>query len=153
LFEYRNSDFHQILSFNMGVKSVPKSLSDKYEKRGQSELRDVAKSKHYIPYILYAFPFKGHYFIVADDEFTNCYAINIQNKKTYNNGTLSTYFNLPEKKSLKHPGGVQDDLIIFHCNPSDFFDSKTSMAAKEIQIAGHNIEVNQDDNPILIIIQ
>lgn len=153
LFEYRNSDFDQILSFDLGEKAVPKSLSNKFEKQKKCDLRNEAKSKHFIPFLLYAFPFKGHYFIGADDKDFNCYAINIQNKKIYNNGTISSYFNLPEKGSLRLPCGIQDSLIIFHCNPSEFFDSKTNADAKEIQVAGHNIEVNQDDNPFLIIVQ
>ena len=152
LFEYMDSDFHQILSLDIGKKSVPKSLSNKFEKHNYYRLRENAKSKNFIPFILYAFPFKGYYFIGADDKDINCYAINMQNNKIYNNGAISSYFNLPEKVSLRLPKGIQDSLIIFQCPPLEFFDSKTKVNAKEIQIAGHQIEVNQDDNPFLIIV-
>lgn len=153
LFEYRNSDFDEILAFDMGEKAVPMSFSNKFEKQNQCDLRKEAKSKDYIPFLLYAFPFKGHYFIGADDKDFNCYAINMQNKKIYNNGKISSFFNLPEKGSLKLPCGIQDDLIIFHCNPSEFFDSKTDENVKEIKIAAHQIKVNQGDNPFLIFVQ
>ncbi len=153
LFEYRNSDFQQILSFDLGEESVPKSLSNKFEKQNHCDLREEAKSRHFIPFLLYGFPFKGHYFIGTDDEDFNCYAINSKNKKIYNNGALPSYFDLPEKESLTLPRGIQDTLIIFQCNPSEFFDTKTNLDVKRIQIAGHTIEVNQDDNPFLIIVE
>ncbi len=153
LFEYRDSDFQQILSINVGKRSVPPSLSNKFEKQNRYALREEAKSRHFMPYMLYAFPFKGYYFIIADDEDLNCYALNMQDQKIYNNGVLSSYFNLPKKKSIEFPCGIQDNLIIFQGNPSDFFDPEINMDSKEIQIAGHKIEVDRDDNPFLIIVQ
>ena len=90
---------------------------------------------------------------MIDDDKVSCYAINSKNKNIYRNGALYSYFNLPDKESLKFVAGVQDNLIIFHCNPSDFFDSKTHKLSKEINIANHKIKINQNDNPFLIIIQ
>lgn len=153
LFEYRNSEFRQILSFDTGKQTVPQSLADKFEKQDYHELRKEARSRNFIPFILYAFPFKGYYFIGVDDKEFNCYAMNIQNKKIYNNGALPSCFNLPDKESLKFPRGIQDSLIIFQCTPSDFFDSGINVNTKEIQIAGREIEINQNDNPFLIIVQ
>ena len=153
LFEYNDSGFNQILSFDIGNKSVPKRLSDKFSQKKRSMMREEAKSHNFVPFIMYAFHFKGYYFVVVDDENYNCYTINSNNKNIYHNGSLPSYFNLPNKESLKFLSGIQDDLIIFHSNPSDFFDSKTQETSKEISVANHKIEINQYDNPFLIIIQ
>lgn len=152
LFEYQDSDFYPILSLDFGEK-VPKSVSNKFENQDHCELRGAAKSRHLIPFMLYAFPFKGYYFIIADDEDLNCYALRMRDKQVYNNGVISSYFNFPKKKSIEFPCGIQDNLIIFQSNPSEFFDPKINVNTKEIQIAGHKIEVNQDDNPFLIVVQ
>lgn len=153
IFKYKNSDFQQILSIDMGEKSVPSSLSNKYENQNHCELRKEAKSRHYVPFILLAVPFKDHFFIVADDDDMNCYAINMNSREIYNNGTLASYFNLPDKSSLKLPCGIQDNLIIFQCTPTDFFGSKSNENIMEVQIANHKVSIRQDDNPFLIIVQ
>ncbi|MFA7491883.1 MAG: 6-bladed beta-propeller [Mariniphaga sp.] len=153
LFEYEGSNFHQILSLNIGKLAVPPRVSSKFEESRQCDLRDEAKSLHYAPFMLYGFKFKGNYLIGIDDKDINCYAINSTSKKVFHNGTLSSYFNLPDKKSLKLITGVQNDLIIFNCNPSDFFDSKTQGETKEIQIHTHKIKINRNDNPFLMIIE
>jgi hypothetical protein len=153
LFEYKGSDFRQILSLDIGKQAVPPRVSSKFEERRHCDLRDEAKSLHYSPFMLYGFKFKGNYFIGIDDENTNCYAINSTNKKVFHNGTLFSYFNLPDKESLKLISGVQNDLIIFRCNPSDFFDSETKVDTKEIQIHDHKFKIDRNDNPFLIIIE
>jgi hypothetical protein len=153
LFEYGDSDFHQILSFDIGKKAVPQSLINKFEERKPCDLGDEAKSLHYAPFMLFGFHLKGYYFIVIDDEDINCYAVKSTSKKVYHNGSLFSYFDLPKKKSLKIVAGVQNDLIIFFCNSYDFFDSEKQVDKKEIQIHNHKFQIDRNDNPFLIIIE
>lgn len=153
LFEYRDLDFHKILSFDIGEKAVPKSISDKFEKEGQCNLREESKSRHFAPFMLFSFCFKGYYFAVIDDNEFNCFAISQANNTIYHNGTLPSYFGLPDNKSLRLSSGIQDNSIIFQCSPLDFYDSKDETGSKEINIANHKILINQDDNPFLIIVQ
>jgi hypothetical protein len=153
LFEFVNSDFNRLFSLDLGKKSVPKSLSKKFKKQNPCEMGSEARLQHYIPYILYSFPFKDYYFIIADDNEINCYAICMNTIEVYKNGRLSGYFNLPDIKSLKTPCGIQDDKIIFSCSSADFFESNEDETAKEVMIAGKNITIRIDDNPFVVIIQ
>lgn len=153
MFEYRNNDFRKIFSIDLGKESVPKSLPEKYRDGHNCDLQDEAKSRNLTPFLLAAFPFKGYYFIITDDAKTNCYALNMQNHKIFNNGNLSSYFNIPDKKSLRFPCGIQDNFIILQYNPIDFFEYEKSDKLKEIHIAGQKIKIQQNDNPFLVIVQ
>lgn len=70
----------------------------------------------------------------------------------YNNGTIPSYFNLPDIPSLRIPLGIEDDNIIFSCSPSDFFINGDVETKKEIRIDEQNIKIKLDDNPFLIIV-
>ena len=153
LFKFNNSDFVQILSFNIGKKAVPKSFSDKFIKKQPYSLRNNAKKHHYAPYLLYGFLFKGYYFIGIDDDNLNCYAINSTTKEVYHNGSLPSYFNLPDKESFKYLRGTQENKIILQGVPYEFFDNKTQDTTREIQIKNHKLKINIDDNPFLVIIE
>jgi len=153
LFEYRDHDFHKILTFDIGEKAVPKRISDKFGKEGQCNLREESKSRHFVAFTLFSFCLKGYYFAVIDDDEFNCYAISQENNTIYHNGTLPSYFGLPNYKSLRLLSGIQDNTIIFQCSPLDFYESKEETGSKEIIIANHKILVNKDDNPFLIIVK
>lgn len=155
LFEFKGkeSGFQPVFTFDIGELTVPKSLSGKFENGNYWKLRDEAKSLNYAPYQLFGFKFKEYFFIGIDDENINCYAINSRNQKIYHNGALSSYFNLPDKQSLKLAAGIQNNRIIFQCNPSEFFDLKTQVETMEINIHKHTININRMDNPFLIVIE
>lgn len=151
LFEYMNSDFQKIFTLDLGKATVPKRLTRKLRKNKNCNFRNEAKSKNYIPYILYSFPFQEYFFVITDDENYNCYAVDIVNNIVYNNGSLSSYFNLPNIKSFMTPRGIHNDNIIFSFNPIDFFEPDTSDSIKEIFIAGQKITALIDDNPYIVI--
>lgn len=154
LFEFRNNNLYQMFSFDLGNRTVPKSLVNKCASNAKyCNLRDESKTHNYVPFLLYGFRFKDYYFSVIDDKNMNCYVINNKNNKIYNNGALYAYFNLPEKESLKLLGGIQDNLLTFYSNPSEFFDSEDQSDTKEIQIHDHKFKINQNDNPFLILIE
>ncbi len=106
LFEFLNNNLYQVFSFDLGNRTVPKSVVNKCASNSKyCNLREEAKTRNYVPFLLYGFRFKEYYFTVIDDKSMSCYAINIKNNEIYNNGALYTYFNLPEKESLKLLGG------------------------------------------------
>jgi hypothetical protein len=152
IFQYLNSKFTKIATLDLGEKSIPKSFYQNYINESPCKMGKEAKKKHYIPYILYSFPFNEFFFVITDDDTRNCYSINLKNNEVFNNGTLPNYFNLPDIPSLRIPLGIQDDKIIFSCIPSDFFKKGGNETIKEIRIAEQNIEVKLDDNPLLIIV-
>ncbi len=96
LFEYENSNFKQKLYIDLGNKTIPKKFIKNYQKRQPCDFGKDAKSKHYIPFMLLGFEFKQYYFFVVDDDNRNCFVINSENNKVYQNGDLSSYFNLPD---------------------------------------------------------
>ncbi len=154
MFEYEKHDFYQTFSFDLGNRVVPKSVINKCTSNSTyCNLRDEAKKHNYVPFLLYGFRFKEYYFIVVDDKHINCYAIDDKNNRIYNNGALFTYFNLPETESLKLLGGIQDNLLTFYANPSEFFNLEDQSDIKEIQIHDHRFEINRNDNPFLILIE
>lgn len=153
IFKYVNSDFKKVLTFDFGNRSVPSKFAEKFKGGNTCDFQNYAKSRNFIPYLYASFPYKGYFFIVADDEKTNCYAVDMKNREMFYNGPLYTYFNLPNKETLRFPCGIQDELITFQCNATDFFESTINEDVKEIQIAGYKLEIKQDDNPILIVVQ
>ena len=154
LFEFRNDHLNQLFSLDLGNRKVPNSLVNKCLSNSKyCNLRDEAKTRSYVPFLLYGFHFKDYYFTVIDDKNMNCYAINKRNNRIYNNGALYTYFNLPAKESLKLLGGIQNNLLIFYSNPSDFFELEDQSNTKEIQINDHIFDVAQNDNPFLILVE
>ncbi len=151
LFEYNDSDFDHILSFEITKNALPKSFIQKNMR--PCDLREKAKKHHYAAYMLYGFLFKGYYFIGIDDDDLNCYVINRETKEVYRNGALPSYFGLPNKESFKYLRGVQEDLLLFQCVPSDFFGKKSKITTKEIYIGNHTVEVNINDNPFIVIVE
>ncbi len=151
LFEYSNSGFDKILTIDLGSRFVPASISDQYKDKNHCELRKKAKLRHYIPYITSAFMFKGHYFVVVDDDKQNCLAMNRVSQVVYNKGPLHSYFNLPDKQSFKYIVGVQEDMLIFSCNPLEFLDAGADAAAAKI--GKHNVMINSNHNPFLVLVR
>jgi hypothetical protein len=153
LFEYENDDFHQLFSFDIGTKMVPPDLAKKYLLNNRSAFRKETKRRNYIPQLLFSFYFQGFYFIGVDDEKYTCYAINKTSPQViYQNGTLSSYFKLPELKSLRLPVGLQKNFIVMVCNPSDLFDKKTKESSKTIKLHDKSISININDNPFLLVL-
>ena len=155
LFEFKNEKlgFQPILSFDIGKLAVPKKFSNKFEKGKYCDFRDEAKLLNLAPFLLSGFKFKEFFFIVVDDENLNCYAINSKNKKVYHNGTLPSYFNLPDKNTFRLVAGIQNNMVIFKGNPFEFFDSKSQVDTMEINIDLNKFIINRTDNPFLVIVK
>jgi len=155
LFKYENKNFEKILSFDLGEREVPLRFSKKFLGRGKRHIfADEARLNGYVPFLLYSFYFKGYYIAIVNDEKSNCYAIDEKDyARVYNDGQLSSYFGLPNIKSLRFPRGVQDNNLIFSCNPLDFFDLNPEIKSKIVTIGNQNITLNYDENPFLIIVK
>ncbi len=155
LFQYKNESFVKIISLDLGNRKVPEDFAKRFYDHNRSAFRDEAKRRKYVPVLTYAFYYGGYYLIGIDDDSSSCYAINSSNfNEVYENKSLSSYFGLPEIPSLKFPPvGFQEDMILFGCDVSDFFDELTPGSTKTIEIANINKKVCIDDNPIILIIR
>jgi hypothetical protein len=106
----------------------------------------------YVPQLLFAFQFRGFYFVGLDDETKSCYAIDEANvNDIYLNGSLYSYFGLPEVPSLSLPVGMQENSLIFACNPSELFEDLNE-GSKTLEIGDAKVQVNYTDNPVLIVL-
>ncbi|MDY0197762.1 MAG: 6-bladed beta-propeller [Tenuifilaceae bacterium] len=153
LFEYENTNFKRLISFDLDHKGVPRKFYKQFENQNRSAFREESKSRNYAPFLLYAFPFNDYFLVGIDDNNYSCYAINRNNNaKIYHTGSIPSYFNLPDAKSLRVPKSIQNDLISFSCNPIDFFEPDEEQQSKTIRLGIQNIEVRYSDNPIIIII-
>lgn len=153
LFEYSDGDFIKQISFDLGDRSVPKHFYKQFQIQNRDIFREEAKNKGFVPFMLFAIPFEDYYLVGIDDEKYSCYAISKDDyKNIYQNGSISTYFNLPKIRSLRSPSALQDDCIIFVCNPMDFFENDPDVKEKEISIGNQRFIVNYNDNPFIITI-
>src|SRR5690554_2107753 len=107
----------------------------------------------FVTKLVYAFEFKGFYFVGLDDKKGNCYAIEKSKvNNVFSNGPIFSYLGLPEVESLRIPVGKQKEGLILSCNLSDFFDDLNE-ATKTIELGGASLQVNANDNPIIITLQ
>jgi len=153
LFKYANNDFTKVISFDIEERFIPKSLFSQFQTQNRNMFREETKNKGYTPFLLYAFPFDDFYLVGLDDKEYSCYAVNKDNfQNIYKNGPISTYFGLPRVRSLRSPSALQDDCIIFVCNPMDFFENEPDEKNKEINIGKYHFDINYNDNPLIIVI-
>lgn len=155
LFEFKDSIFTKLIEFDLGNKSVTESFAKKFNIKGKrSFFREEAINNHYTPYLYTAFCFKGYYFVILDNENADCYVINEKNtKQIYMNGKITEYFGLSANSSILYPCGYGDNCLIFRGNPLDFYENDEEQKPKEIVIDGHNIKIEYDSNPFLIIVK
>jgi len=154
LFRYEGDSFRRILTFDLGDRTVPPQFYRQFQTQNRDIFREEAKRKGYVPFLRYAFPFDGYFLVGIDDEQINCYAISRENHKIiYRNGPLSTYFKLPDTKSLRSPVSLLNNSIVFMCNPMDFFQNNPGVRTKTITIGGLEMVINYDENPFLVIIE
>jgi len=153
LFKYERGNFNKIVSFDLNTYTVPKEFYIQFAEQNRSIFREEAKRKGYIPFILFAFPFHEYFLIGVDNESKDCFAASkVDFSKVYLSGSLASYFNLPNVKSLGSPTGLQKNTILFSCNPTDFFEHDQEQETKLIAIGDKKIPVTYQQNPILILI-
>ncbi len=156
LFEFKNNNFQKVFNIDLGERTVPNNFLKQFinKKGGKRIFREEAIRNSYVPFLSFSFYFNKYFLIITDDLKNSCYAINEKNwQKVYLNGQISSYFNLPEVQSLSFPSGISNDYLIFSCNPLDFFENDAKVKSKMIEIGGHEINVNYDSNPFLIIVK
>jgi len=152
LYEWKNNQFEKILSFDIGKRAVPASLVEKYSGKYRLQLRGVAMERGYVLYLHNSFYFKGYYWAIIDDDKKSCYAIDENNyHAVYMDGPISTYFGLPEVKSLRYPREMTKNYMVFACNPTDFFDADDTETTKTITIGDKQVQVDMNENPFLIV--
>lgn len=153
LFEQQDSSFKKVLDLDLGNMLPPLNMANELLLERRSMFSEEIKQRGYVPQLVYAFEFKGFYFVGLDDKKGNCYAIE-QSKvnNVFSNGPIFSYLGLPEVESLRIPVGKQKEGLILSCNPSDFFDDLNE-ATKTIELGGASLQVNANDNPIIITLQ
>lgn len=155
LFEYKENQFHRIINFDLGKRSVPNHFSKNFLKGyNRTIFMDEALNRNYVPFLLYSFYFKNHYFAIIQDKINSCYVINENNmQKIYQNGILAAYFNLPNIKSLRFPEEINEEYLVFSCNPLDFFETSPVERTKQVIIGEYKLEIEYDSNPFLLIVE
>ena len=153
LYEWKNKQFEKILSFDFGKKKVPASFAKKYSARNNRyNLRNAAINQGYAAFLNSSFYFKGHYWVIIEDRLKSCYVIDENDYNTvYMDGPVSTYFGLPEVKSLRYPKEMTKEYLVFACNPTDFFDADDTETTKTINIGEKQVQVDINENPFLIV--
>lgn len=151
-YKYENRNFQQILTFDLNKHTVPESLYKKYAENDHCEMRDEAKSRNYIPYLIHVFPFNNYYFVVVDDNENSCFIVDKKNELYYSN-SLTSCFDLPGDDLSFVLTFVNNNVLVFSGMPSGFFDKDDDKESKTLVIGGKILEINKTDNPFLVIVQ
>lgn len=154
LYKFSKTGVSLSISFDIGKRVVPSKYFTRYEDGdGRKRFRDEMKIKGHVPFLLYAFPFSGYFFVGLDDNSFSCYAVGrSKDRSVFKNEMIATFFNLPKVRSLRMPSGVQEGMILFACQPMDFFEHNPKEKVQNIEISGNALQVNYTDNPFLIIV-
>jgi hypothetical protein len=154
LYEFTNSEISQLTSFNLGEREVPEYFANQYrEGKNRSRFSYYARKEGYVPYINYSFFFNNYLFVGIDDQHKTCYAISQDGNNNVYANYLPLYLDLPNTRSFQFPKGIDENTIIFSCNPMDFFEHDPEKTQQNIEIGNNVININYTDNPILVLVK
>lgn len=154
LYEFSNSKIKQLTSFNIGEREVPEYFANRYrEGKNRSRFSYYARKKGYVPYINYSFFLNNYLFVGIDDQHKTCYAISQDGNNNVYANYLPLFLELPNTRSFQYPKGIDENNIIFCCNPMDFFEHDPLEKQQNIEIGNNVISINYTDNPILVLVE
>ncbi|WP_321347850.1 6-bladed beta-propeller [uncultured Draconibacterium sp.] len=154
LYIYENDDFTKVAAYNIGDRKVQKKFAKKFEpRRKMGAFREEALNRGLIPFLKSSFNFKEFNFIILDDGKYSCLVSSNTENKIYSSESIVDFFDLPDVKSLSSPVTITDDLLVFCCQPLDFYKNDDGVLPKKVKIGKNELYIDYDSNPFLIVVE
>ncbi|MCG6188043.1 6-bladed beta-propeller [Maribellus maritimus] len=154
LYEFKDSVFYKVISYDLGNRKIPESIIQNTTEKGKSYFDKEILNDNLVPYLINSFCYKNFYLAIIEDSKRSCYVISKKDKgKVFQNGPITSYFNLPDIRSFSLPVEISEDYLVFAASPTDFFDENSTADQTNIQLGNQKLEIGLEENPFLVVVK